>query len=146
MIRIGRFDSFAPRECGGGEYRTEEYPDVVQPGQFTHRGDIVHHVFEFDRAVVLCDIVRPARITTASGQFDDVRTKACEHLRRGLAADAPADVAVVREKTGAHPRPSFGDRIAHEDGFGVLFCGAVRFAVTIETRPIFLLPEQSGAA
>ena len=119
----------------------------MQPGQFTHRGDIVHHVFEFDRAVVLCDIVRSGQNhDRLRGQFDDVRTKACEHLRRGLAADAPADVAVVREKTGAHPRPSFGDRIAHEDGFGVLFCGAVRFAVTIETRPIFLLPEQSGAA
>ena len=62
----------------------------------------------------------PARITTTFGrERDDVRPHPDQHLRRGLRADAAADIVLAgEERAEARLRPVIGDRVAHEDHIG----------------------------
>ena len=119
--------------------------DLVGPGQLRHRHDVALDLLVGHRAGVGGDVVGAGEDDDRPGfQVDDVGTETEQHLRRRLAADAPADVALVGREVVAEPRvrPGVGDRVAHEHDARLagrrLRHRPVGVAIAGEQRPVAL--------
>jgi hypothetical protein len=101
--------------------------NLVRARDLHHGHDVVLDVFVGGRPGIAGDVVGADHdVHDLRTKGDDVLLKAQQVLRRDLTADAAADIPVGREEVSAGARPSFGNRIAHEDGRWA----RVRFAAT----------------
>ena len=138
---LRRFGFRVPEEAVTWRQRTKDRDDIVRLRDIAHGLDAGGDILEIYLPIVARYVVDTGHDHHRTGvKVDYVLLETGEHVLDGLTADAPSDIVVRSEESGADVHPEIGDGVAHEyyqRRFGQL---GISFGVAVESRPVHGTP------